>query len=284
MARLVKGVSKDLDGFSVTRILPNQSIRMVGPFIFFDHMGPATFSPGEGIDVRPHPHIGLATITYLFDGAILHRDSLGNNLEILPGDVNWMTAGRGIVHSERESHEVKAGEHKLNGIQAWLALPAKFAEIEPSFCHYNKAALPQYNFQGAFARLIAGEAYGLTSPIKTYSPMFYLDVLIKQGRQIERPNPEQECAAYVIEGDVNIGGQAFGQGDFTIVEASESVIATTNSRVLLLGGEQWEQEPHLYWNFVSFDLERIEQAKIDWREQRFPDIPGDNHEFTPLPD
>ena len=284
MAKQIAGHKKDLDGFSVTRILPHAEKRMVGPFIFLDHMGPAKFAAGTGIDVRPHPHIGLATLTYLFEGSILHRDSLGNNLEILPGDVNWMTAGKGIVHSERETHEVKAHDHPLNGLQCWVALPEEFAEIEPRFAHFKKAELPHYNYDGVFARLIVGEAYGMTSPIKTYSPMFYLDVLATEGRNISRPNPKQECAAYVLAGNIKVGTESYTEGDFILLEEGEQMVAESNCRLILLGGDRWSVIPRIYWNFVSFSTERIEQAKQDWKEQRFPSIPGDNHEFTPLPE
>lgn len=285
MAIQISGKVKDLDGFSVSRILPNEQKRMVGPFVFFDHMGPADFGPGEGIDVRPHPHIGLSTVTYMFEGALLHRDSLGNNLEIVPGDVNWMTAGKGIVHSERETVEAKASQHKLNGIQAWLALPEEKAEIEPSFSHIKKGELPHFLKEGVMQRLIAGEAFGMVSPIKTYSPMFYLDVLAKAGSMLDRPNPSQECMAYVITGEVRINGETFAAGDSVILEEHELCIECLEyTRLLLLGGEAFETLPHLYWNFVSFSKERLEKAKQDWREGRFPEIPGDNREFTPLPE
>ncbi|WP_370315941.1 pirin family protein [Thalassolituus sp.] len=283
MAQRLTGKSKDLDGFSVTRILPHAQKRMVGPFIFLDHMGPAHFDAGEGIDVRPHPHIGLATLTYLTEGSILHRDSLGNHVEILPGDVNWMTAGRGIVHSERETHETKAAPHAMNGLQCWIALPEQFAEIEPSFTHHKKCQLPQFNEKGVFARLIAGDALGMTSPIKTYSPMFFLDVIFSQDTQLERPEPEQECAMYVLEGKIHSGGETYAKGDFVLLEAGTELNAPEYSRVILLGGEHWPVVPYIYWNFVSFSKDRIEQAKTDWEEQRFADIPGDNREYTPLP-
>ncbi len=283
MSILLKGKTKDLDGFSVTRILPHAEKHMVGPFVFLDHMGPAHFAAGEGIDVRPHPHIGLATLTYLTEGSILHRDSLGNNMEILPGDVNWMTAGRGIVHSERETHETKASDHALNGLQCWVALPEKFAEIEPAFTHHKKCQLPQFNKEGVFAKLIAGDAMGMTSPIRTYSPMFFLDVIFSAGSSFKRPNPDRECALYVIEGEVLVGSERYQQGDFVLLSPDESVSSNAYARTIFLGGEQWSQHPHMYWNFVSFSKERIEQAKQDWQEQRFPDIPGDNQEFTPLP-
>lgn len=258
---------------------------MVGPFVFFDHVGPADLGPGEGIDVRPHPHIGLSTVTYMFEGGLLHRDSLGNTIEIVPGDVNWMTAGKGIVHSERQSIEAKAGQHRLDGIQAWLALPEDKAEIEPSFSHIKKGALPHFMKEGVMQRLIAGEAFGMVSPIKTYSPMFYLDVLAKAGSLLERPNPTQECMVYVITGEVRISGETFVAGDSVILEAHELCIECLEyTRALLLGGEAFERAPYVFWNFVSFSKERLEKAKNDWREGRFPEIPGDNREFTPLPE
>jgi redox-sensitive bicupin YhaK (pirin superfamily) len=284
MAKLLYGERKPLDGFEVTRILPNQDKKMVGPFIFFDHMGPAKFTAGNGIDVRPHPHIGLATITYMFEGSLLHRDSLGNNLEIIPGDVNWMTAGKGITHSERETLEVKAAHHVLDGLQTWVALPKDKAEIEPSFAHVTKSQLPHFMKEGVLMRLIAGEACGKTAPIKTYSPMFYMDVLAPQGKTIARPNPEQECAVYVLQGEVNIDGEAFSAGQFVLLNDETEVITKQQSRFILLGGERWEETPYLFWNFVSFDKTRLEQAKQDWKEGRFPTIPGDQDEFTPLPE
>lgn len=280
----LNGKPKDLDGFSVKRILPHAKKRMVGPFIFIDHMGPADFAPGDGIDVRPHPHIGLATITYMFEGSLLHRDSLGNNLEILPGDVNWMTAGRGIVHSERETIEVKASDHRLNGMQCWVALPQAMAEIEPSFNHIKRAELPHFMKDGVLKRLIVGEAFGMTSPIKTYSQMFYLDVMAKSGKTVERPDSEQECMIYVVQGEISINGEDFPAGEAILLEKETEITARTNCRLLMLGGSAWPNIPYIFWNFVSFSKERIEQAKEDWRENRFPGIPGDREEFTPAPD
>lgn len=288
MTQILTGLKKDLDGFSVTRILPHMEKKMVGPFIFIDHMGPAQFAPGEGIDVRPHPHIGLATITYLFEGAILHRDSLGNNLEIVPGDVNWMTAGKGIVHSERETLEVKAHSHGLDGLQCWVALPKVKAEIEPSFHHIKKAELPHFMQDGVLMRLIVGDAYGKSARIKTYSDMFYLDVLAKAGRTVSRPDADRwqtsECAVYVCSGEISIKGERHIKGDFVLLKEEEDIEVETNSRFILLGGEHWSETPHIYWNFVSFSKDRIEKAKDDWKHQRFPSIPGDDDEFTPLPD
>lgn len=283
MPTVLKGHSKDLGGFSVTRLLPHVDKRMVGPFVFLDHMGPAEFAAGDGIDVRPHPHIGLATLTYLFEGAMLHQDSLGNHLEILPGEVNWMTAGRGIVHSERETLEVKAGPHRMNGLQAWVALPAELAEIEPRFDHVDREALPTYNHEGVHARLIIGSALGMVSPIRTYSPMFYLDVLLSDGRSLDRPEPGAECAIYVIAGEVEVAGSRLLAGQFALLDDTAVVSAVGNARVVLLGGEAWPETPILEWNFVAFSRERLAQAKQDWREGRFPLIPGDQRERIPLP-
>ncbi len=284
MAIILKGRSRDLDGIQIKRILPQSQKRMVGPFIFIDHMGPTDFAAGEGIDVRPHPHIGLSTITYLFEGSLLHRDSLGNHLEILPGDVNWMTAGRGIVHSERETLEVKARPHHLDGMQCWVALPRELAEMEPGFTHIKRADLPHYMFDGVMMRLIAGEAFGLSSPVKTYSPMFYLDVLAKAGKTIRRPNPDQECLVYVVQGSLDINEQNYQQGDLILLEQESCLQARSNCRLLLLGGQEWPEIPHISWNFVSFSQERIDQAKQDWRAQRFACIPGDREEYVPLPE
>lgn len=284
MAIILQGSRKPLDGFEVTRFLPNFDKKMVGPFIFFDHMGPATFSSGHGIDVRPHPHIGLATITYMLQGNLLHRDSLGNHLEIIPGDVNWMTAGKGITHSERETIEAKASEHCLNGLQTWIALPKDKAEIEPSFTHVNKSQLPHFMKDGVQMRLIAGEACDKTSPIKTYSPMFYLDVLAPENKTILRPNSTQECAVYVLEGEVTISDQSFIKGQFILLENEQEITTSQQSRFMLLGGDKWEETPHMFWNFVSFDKARLEQAKRDWKLGRFPSVPGDEDEYSPLPE
>lgn len=283
MATMIGGETRDLGGFSVTRFLPNRDKRMVGPFIFLDHMGPADFAAGDGIDVRPHPHIGLATITYLIEGSMLHRDSLGNNMEILPGDVNWMTAGRGIVHSERETVEVRTKPHRINGMQAWVALPKEFAEVAPGFDHISRCQLPHYMKEGVQMRLIAGEAFGLSSPIKTYSPMFYLDVAARAGTAIERPNPRQECLVYVLSGAVLTGGKQYNSGALMLLEDETKLEVSSNARCLLYGGDAWPETPLIEWNFVAFDRERIEQAKKDWRDRRFPAIPGDDAEYTPLP-
>ena len=283
MAQLIEGLMQDLEGFSVKRILPNLVKKMVGPFIFLDHMGPIHFDAGEGLNVRPHPHIGLATLTYLFSGSILHRDSLGNVQEVFPGEVNWMTAGRGIVHSERETLEVRSQAHHTDGLQFWLALPKDKAEIEPSFQHLKREALPHRYLQHTSMRLIAGEAYGMVSPVRTHSPMFLVDVLSAQGDIILPPHPEHETAIYLQFGQLRINGSVFTAGDFVLLGADEQIEVTETSRFILLGGQAFEEKPYIRWNFVAYSRERIQQAQDDWQTQRFDRIPGDDEEFTPFP-
>jgi redox-sensitive bicupin YhaK (pirin superfamily) len=286
MASLIQGESKDLDGFSVNRILPNKAKKMVGPFIFLDHMGPASFSAGSGINVRPHPHIGLATLTYLLSGSMLHRDSLGNVQEIYPGDVNWMTAGRGIVHSERETVEVRSQDHALDGLQFWLALPPEKTEIEPSFQHITKAQLPHKYCGDTIIRLIAGEAYAMTSPVRTYAPMFFADVVSKAGSEIPLPATDSastETAVYIQHGEVEIDGIGYTAGDFVLLEGEQTMVAQSQLRLMILGGERYEQIPYIRWNFVAYSRERIAQAEQDWKNDRFDHIPGDREEFTPQP-
>lgn len=284
MAYLLDAQIKDLGGFSVSRILPHKKKKMIGPFIFIDHMGPATFPAGAGINVRAHPHIGLATISYLLEGSMLHRDSLGHIQEIFPGDVNWMTAGKGIVHSERETMEVRAAEHRLNGLQCWLALPREKAHMEPSFVHINKSGLPCIYREKLMMRLIAGEAYGRAAPVKTHSPLFYLDVISEQGAVLAHPNPEQEAAVYIISGELRIGDTVYTAGQFVVLEAESELETATNARYFLLGGERFDTVPFISWNFVAFEKEQIVQAGQRWREGRFPSIPGDDEEFIPLPE
>ncbi|WP_395344355.1 pirin family protein [Ningiella sp. W23] len=272
----------DLGGLTVKRVLPHMQKKMIGPFIFFDHMGPSDFDAGQGINVRPHPHIGLSTLTYLFSGSILHRDSLGNHLEIFPGDVNWMTAGKGIVHSERETFEVRANPHFIDGLQCWVALPENLCELEPSFQHVKKQNLPTLTHEGVMMRLVVGEAYGMSAPVKTYSPMFYLDIAACADSEITVPNLEQETAVYIISGEIELGGQHFGKGDFVLFEqGDEGFTFTQAGRVVMLGGERFEQVPHITWNFVAYSKERINQAIEDWRAGKFPSVPDDNKEFIP---
>ena len=284
MAIRLNGEKKDLGGFTVTRILPHREKRMVGPFIFLDHMGPAEFPAGAGINVRPHPHIGLATVTYLFEGSILHRDSLGSIQEIFPGDVNWMTAGNGIVHSERETLEVRSSPHRLNGIQCWMALPEEMEYIEPSFLHVKKCNLPHILREKVMMRLIAGEAFNRTSPVKTYWPMFYLDVVAERGATLERPCGDFETGIYLQSGGLEISNAEFGTGDFLVLEEADvEVRVMQNARILFLGGKRFEKTPHMFWNFVSFDRNRIEKEKKRWEGRGFPAIPGDSEEFIPIP-
>ncbi len=277
--------TRDLGGFTVARVLPVAKRRSVGPFIFFDRMGPAEFPPGEGIDVRPHPHIGLATVTYLFDGEIMHRDDLGYAQAIRPGDVNWMTAGRGIVHSERTRDEIRDAHTTMFGIQTWIALPKDQEESEPGFFHHPAATLPEISRDGVEMRLIAGTAYGETSPVVTASPMFYLDVRMDDGASLAVTNEHEERAVYVVEGSVSVNGEPHDAGTMLVLapDVDVSVNSDGQARAMLLGGAPIDGERHLWWNFVSSSKERIEQAKADWKEGRFGKIEGDD-EFIPLPE
>jgi redox-sensitive bicupin YhaK (pirin superfamily) len=283
MAFVIKAARKDLGGFSVSRIIPSVQQRTVGPFVFVDHMGPATFEAGQGINVRPHPHIGLATISYLMEGSMLHRDSLGSIQEIQPGDVNWMTAGKGIVHSERETIETRGKTHVLNGLQCWVALPEDKVDMEPSFLHIDRAKLPYIHREKVLMRLIAGEAYNYTSPVKTYSSMFYLDAITEAGASVERPCGCSETACYVIYGTVKIGEVEYSAGDFVMLEDEEEIQTMQNSRYFLLGGKKLEKQPILRWNFLAYNEEKLKEAEDRWRNGEFPQIPGDDREFIPLP-
>jgi redox-sensitive bicupin YhaK (pirin superfamily) len=279
--------TRDLgDGFTVRRALPTVERRMVGPFVFFDQMGPAVFTEGHGLDVRPHPHIGLATITYVFEGEILHRDSLGSVQPIRPGEVNWMTAGRGIAHSERTAPELRKEGGKLFGIQAWIALPREQEEVEPAFVHHDRSALPVLEGEGREVRLIAGELFGARSPVKTHSPLFYADVVLGLGSTLAIDPTWDERAAYVVEGEIELGGHRFGSGQLLVFRPKQQTIlkATVAARLMLLGGESMDGPRHIYWNFVSSSRDRIEQAKDDWRNGRFGKVPGDEKERIPLPD
>ena len=277
---------KDLGGFEVGRVLPFPQRRMVGPFIFFDHMGPAEFAAGHGIDVRPHPHIGLATVTYLFDGEILHRDNLGSVQAIRPGEVNWMTAGSGIVHSERTDPSLRSSGGFMHGMQAWVALPEADEECPPDFAHHAAAALPEFSDGGVRARLIAGSAYGLTNGVQTFSPLFYLHVELAAGARLALPAEHAERAAYVVSGSVDHDGVRHQAGRMLVfAPGGEPVLSAADGpvRLMLLGGENIGPR-YIWWNFVSSRLERIEQAKADWRAGRLPLPPSDAAEFIPLPD
>jgi hypothetical protein len=277
---------KDLgDGFTVRRLLPAATRRMVGPFIFFDHMGPVRFAPGHAIDVRPHPHIGLATVTYLFEGAIMHRDSLGYTQRITPGDVNWMTAGHGIVHSERSPDDERNQARSLHGIQTWLALPRTDERTAPSFAHHPKAALPVVRWPDAELRLIAGTGWGQRSPVQTYSPMFYAAVTTQGAARFELPPGHAERAIYVVDGEVAAGGMPVAPCTVAVFEAGVPVAITTAgaARIMAFGGAAMDGDRHISWNFVASSRELIEEARTRWREQRFPGVPGET-EFIPLPE
>lgn len=276
--------TSDIGGFEVRRALPSARRRMVGPFVFLDQMGPAMLRAGHGLDVRPHPHIGLATVTYLFDGEILHRDSLGQVQPIRPGELNWMTAGRGIVHSERTAPETRAADHAVFGAQAWVALPSRHEEMEPAFAHHGADRLPVVEGEGKRVRLIAGALYGARSPAATLSGLFYADARLDAGARIEIPADHEERAAYVAEGTVEVAGDAFEAGRLLVLHPGDPIVAEarTPARLLLLGGEPMDGPRHIWWNFVSSSKERIEQAKADWRAGRFSAVPGET-EFIPLP-
>tara|TARA_R110000796_G_scaffold63211_2_gene146006 strand:- start:97636 stop:98502 length:867 start_codon:yes stop_codon:yes gene_type:complete len=283
MVKQIFGKETDLGAFSVRRVLPHRDVRSVGPFVFFDHMGPADFQPGQGIDVAPHPHIGLATVTYIFEGAIRHHDSLGSLLEIKPGDLNWMHAGRGITHSERETDAVRNSAHKLDGLQLWVAVPEEDEESDPEFFHVAKDDLPIIEDAGLHMRLIAGEAFGKTAPVPVKSKLFYLDVHMDEGAQLLLPGENQEAALYVVSGTLRIDGTAYAPQSFIYVAPEEipDIVAQSDCRVMLLGGLSVGYR-HLWWNFVSSSKERIDQAKADWAAGNFPQIDGED-DIIPLP-
>jgi redox-sensitive bicupin YhaK (pirin superfamily) len=281
--------TRDLgDNFQVRRALPSTQRRMVGPFVFLDQMGPALFDSGKGIDVRPHPHIGLATVTYLLDGEILHRDSVGSVQSIRPGEVNWMTAGRGIVHSERTAPEVRRHPSSLYGLQCWVALPKRHEEIEPSFVHHPSDALPVLEGEGVWARIVAGGAFGRRSPVATLSDLLFVDVRLQPGARLDVPALHGEQALYVIEGCLDLGRDGtFEAGQLLVLKPGAAVAlrvgGTAPVKLVLLGGEPMDGPRFLTWNFVASSADRIEQAKSDWRAGRFPPVPGET-EFIPLPD
>ena len=278
--------ARDLGGFEVRRALPSARKQMVGPFIFFDQMGPALMQAGQGIDVRPHPHIGLATVTWLFDGSIYHRDSLGSSQPISPGELNWMTAGRGIVHSERTAPPELARERKVFGIQSWVALPRQFEETAPAFDHVEAHNLPVVDERGISARIIAGSLYGATSPVKTHSDLFYADVQMAAGSALPLPVEHEERGVYVAEGEIEVAGQSFMEGRLLVFRPGDHITlrAKGNARVMLLGGEPMDGPRYIWWNFVSSSKDRIEAAKDDWKQARFAIVPGDEKDFIPLPE
>ncbi|MDE2258060.1 MAG: pirin family protein [Xanthomonadaceae bacterium] len=274
----------DLGGFSVRRVLPQLRARRVGPFVFFDHMGPARLTPGQGMDVRPHPHIGLSTVTYLFEGAIEHRDNLGIVQVIRPGDVNWMTAGRGIVHSERTPAAERATGQALHGIQTWVALPRRDEEVAPEFHHHPAASLPVWESNGVRLRLVAGEAFGFRSPVHTFSRLFYVAAEFPAGGSLVVPAEHRERAVYATDAALGVGGVELAVAHMAVLPAGSDVEirAGQPARVILCGGDPLDGDRHVWWNFVSSSRERIEKAKTDWTAMRYAPIPGET-EFIPLP-
>ena len=276
---------REVDGFAVRRLLPSGRRQRVGPFIFLDHMGPRSLGPGEGVDVLPHPHINLATVTYLLEGELVHRDSSGCSQTIFPGDINWMHAGSGIVHSERTPSEQRAVESRIEVVQLWVALPEANEETPPRFDHYSKAVLPVWEEPGITARVLVGTAFGFRSPVKTSSRTLYVDATLESGACLAVPDAAQRCV-YVLRGKVSSGGEAIDEAQLIVFRpGTEPVVtATRASRLLILGGDAIDGERHIWWNFVSSSPERIESAKRNWKEGRFPLIPGEGTERTPLPD
>jgi redox-sensitive bicupin YhaK (pirin superfamily) len=285
IANVIDGRARDLGGVAIRRVLPAAARRMVGPFTFLDEMNGA-FAAGQGLDVPPHPHIGLATVTYLFDGEIVHRDSLGSLQPIRPGDINWMTAGRGIVHSERTAADRRKQASRLHGLQLWVALPMAHEEAEPAFRHHPGPSLPERERDGLRLRVLAGSAFGMTSPVQTVSPLFYVEAVMSAGSTLSLPTEHEERALYVVEGIVGCGPDRTEPGRMLVFVSGASVAlrAESPARIVLLGGAPLDGRRYIHWNFVSSSRERIEQAKREWKERRFPTVPGDELEFVPLPE
>ncbi len=278
--------TSDIGGFEVRRALPSKERRMVGPFVFLDQMGPDVLVAGHGMDVRPHPHIGLATLTYLFDGEIWHRDSLGYEMPIRPGALNLMTAGRGIVHSERSGVETRPVDHRVFGLQSWIALPKAREEDEPGFIHHPMSDLPTLNAEGKKVRVVLGSAYGESSPVVTPSETIYVDIQMDAGSVLPVPADWEERALHVSEGSIDVGGQRVDAGTLAVLKPGDAVTvrARSHTRVMIVGGEPLDGPRHLWWNFVSSSKDRLEQAKADWKAGKFPVVPGDTEEFIPLPE
>lgn len=285
IAQVIVPRTGDLGGFQVRRALPSKKRRMVGPFIFLDEMGPVEFRSGQGLDVRPHPHIGLATVTYLFAGEIMHRDSLGSVAAIRPGEVNWMTAGRGIAHSERTAPDHRRDGEPLHGLQCWVAMPAALEESAPAFIHHDAAELPVEAGEGKTVRVIAGSLYGKTSPLVTPSPTIFADVTLAAGARLPLDADAEERAIYVVSGEIDILGDRFSAGQLLVFRPGDriTVTAAAPTRLAILGGAAMDGPRHIWWNFVSSRKDSIEAAKADWKSGRFDAVPGDA-EFTPLPE
>jgi redox-sensitive bicupin YhaK (pirin superfamily) len=277
--------AKDIDGFEVRRALPTAKRRLVGPFIFFDRMGPAVLRAGKALDVRPHPHIGLSTVTYLFDGRIRHRDSLGTEMVISPGDVNLMTAGRGIVHSERTPEELRGAPMSVSGLQTWLALPDGGEEVAPLFENTLAAELPSFDDEGVAGTVVIGEFQGLKSPVRAASETLYVSLRLAPGARAKIPADTEERALYVLDGMVEIAGDRFPENRLLVLRPGDEIVvsAERGAHAMLFGGASLGSPRHIWWNFVSSSRERIEQAKEEWRSGRFDIVPGDDKEFIPLP-
>ncbi|CAN7196168.1 pirin family protein [Rhizobium rhizogenes] len=279
--------TSDIGGFSVRRALPSSRRRLVGPFIFFDRMGPAVLRPGEALDVRPHPHIGLSTVTYLFDGEIRHMDSLGTEKVIRPGDINLMTAGRGIVHSERTPDNLRGHPLAMSGLQTWLALPDDKEEIDPAFAHTEKTDLPLINDGGATGRVVIGSFEGVTSPVKVFSDTLYVDLQLRPGAKFPFGASHEERAVYILSGSLIVAGDRFEQDQLLIFRPGDAITleaAEKDCHLMLFGGAALNSKRYIWWNFVSSSKERIEKAKEEWRTGRFDIVPGDEEEFIPLPE
>lgn len=274
------------DGFAVRRALPSARSRMVGPFIFFDHFGPAEFRAGTGLDVRPHPHIGLSTVSYLFDGEIMHRDSLGTELAIRPGEVNWMTAGRGIVHSERTDGALRTTGSPIHGLQMWVALPSASEEIAPGFAHHATSEFPMIEDAGKTVRVVVGSLYGAASPVPVLHETMFGDIVLRAGASLPIDSDHEERALYIIDGTIDIAGDRFEPGRLLVFKPGDklTVTAASDAHVVLLGGAPMDGPRHIWWNFVSSRKDRIEQAKADWKAGHFDKVPGDEIEFIPLPE
>jgi len=277
--------SVDIGGFEVHRVLPTKDGQMVGPFIFFDQMGPGELLTGEGIDVRPHPHVNLATVTYLFDGEVVHRDSLGTHAVITPGAINWMRAGAGIVHSERSSPKREA-TRRLFGLQTWVALPSDREEVDAEFVHHSADELPVVDDDGFHARVLAGDAFGVSSPLQAESDTLYAELRLSAGRTVTVPSSYEERALFTLSGELEIGGARFSAGELLVIRpgANLDLTARQSVHVMLFGGAPMDGPRYIWWNFVSSRLERIEQAKEEWASGRFDTVPGDAEEFIPLPE
>jgi redox-sensitive bicupin YhaK (pirin superfamily) len=284
---LISPRTSDIGNLEVRRALPTAKRRLVGPFIFFDRMGPALLKAGEAVDVRPHPHIGLSTVTYLFDGEIKHRDSLGTEMVIEPGDLNLMTAGRGIVHSERSPENLRGKPQSISGLQTWLALPDRYEEIDPIFAHTEKRDLPSFNTGGMEGRVVIGTFEGMKSPVSVFSDTIYVDLRIEPGKSAPFGADWEERALYILEGEAIIAGDHFSDNQLLVFRAGDRITITAGPmgcHVMLFGGAALGSARHIWWNFVSSSKERIEQAKEEWRTGRFDIVPGDSQEFIPLPE